>query len=175
MVGKKTPENERRLAVEYPSGAVQRNYQIRYSEEAAEEICRIVATHCAGINTLAKLYPHIPHPTTIARWRLNNKEFDAKYFAAKQRQAELMIEEMDDFIPGDINYIEDEKGQRRIDPPSATLLIAKLNNRKWTAARLAPKKYGDRMAYEEVNPTKDTLDKIQELVSSLQQTPQKDE
>ena len=44
----------------------------------------------------------------------------------------------------------DDKGQERIDPPSASLLIAKINNRKWTAARLAPKIYGDQKRVEEL-------------------------
>ena len=89
------------------------------------------------------MYPDLPLKGVVSRWRLKHADFGANYLAAKAFQAELMVEEIDELIPHEIKTYIDDRGNERIDSPSASLAIAKANNRKWTAARLAPKRYGD--------------------------------
>ncbi len=115
-----------------------------YSEELAEKICQIVAINPVGYRTLENLYEEIPHYSTLLAWRRKYPWFSERYLEAKRFQAEILVEDIDDLIPNRIIYYLDEKGQERIDSPSAGLLIAKINNRKWTAAKLVPKLYGER-------------------------------
>lgn len=120
----------------------------KYTDELAKLICERVATNPVGIETLISLYPDLPHSSTIKAWRKTYPQFSAWYLEAKAFQAQIMVEDIDELIPPEIRYYTDDKGNERIDAPSASLLIAKINNRKWTAARLAPKIYGDKQHIE---------------------------
>ena len=85
------------------------------------------------------------------------------------------MEEIDDMIPSEIRYIVDERGNERIDPPSASLVIAKINNRKWTAARLAPKIYGDRQIIEQTTAENTELkEELARLRAQLAENNKKD-
>jgi hypothetical protein len=136
-----------------------------YTDELADLICERVATHPVGYNTLMQMFPDMPDSSTVRAWRKVYERFSTRYLEAKAFQAQVLVEDIDDLIPEKINYYLDDKGQERIDSASASLLIAKINNRKWMAARLAPKVYGDKKQ-EETN-TADTLFKIKSLVDDL--------
>lgn len=140
-----------------------------YTPELAKLICERVATNPVGLETLIILYPDMPNSSTIKAWRKTHSEFSAWYFEAKSFQAQLLVEEIDELLPSEIRYYHDAQGNERIDAPSAAMIIAKINNRKWTAARLAPKVYGDKQQIDVSSPA-DTLNKIQALVADLNKT-----
>ncbi len=129
----------------------------KYTPELGKLICERVATNPVGLETLLTLYSDMPEHSTIKAWRKQHSEFSAWYLEAKSFQSQLLVEEIDDMIDCGIRYITDDKGQERIDPPSASLLIAKINNRKWTAARLAPKIYGDKQIIEQTTSENESL------------------
>ncbi len=120
----------------------------KYTPELADKICEIIATHPMGYPKLYEMYPELPDATTMRVWRRKHDYFSTKYLEAKSFQAMILVEEIDDLIPHEINYFVDDRGQTRIDAPSAGLAIAKINNRKWMAARLAPRVYGDQKELE---------------------------
>lgn len=115
-----------------------------YTEELGNSICEKIATHPVGYETIRKIFPELPASITLREWRLKHPVFAAKYLEAKSLQAQLLVEEVDEMIPSELVYYYDDKGNQRIDSPSASLVIAKINNRKWAAARLAPRIYGDK-------------------------------
>tara|TARA_R110000868_G_scaffold177028_2_gene415271 strand:+ start:808 stop:1233 length:426 start_codon:yes stop_codon:yes gene_type:complete len=119
-----------------------------YNEDIAKKICDIVATHTQGLKKLCEMYDFFPDYTTIALWRLRHPEFSNLYLEAKKNQMDLAIEELDEHLDNNLLYYTDEKGNERIDSPSATIAIAKANNRKWFASKIAPKLYGDRTQNE---------------------------
>lgn len=136
----------------------------KYTAELGKLICERVATNPVGLETLLSLYDDMPEHSTIKAWRKQHSEFSAWYAEAKSFQSQLLVEEIDDMIDCGIRYIMDEKGNERIDPPSASLLIAKINNRKWTASRLAPKIYGDKQIIEQTTAENESLKaELQEL------------
>lgn len=120
-----------------------------YTKELAELICERVATHTIGIQALCKMYDDIPDQHTIKQWRHKNLEFSTLYDKAKIMQAQLLVEECEDLIPMEIKTYFDDAGNERYDPVSATLLKEKVAHRRWMAARLAPKVYGDRQTIEQ--------------------------
>lgn len=115
-----------------------------YTEELATLVCDRVATHIYGLTKLCKMYDDMPDPSTIYLWRYKNKEFSERYLQAKQAQIDLTIESLDDIMDDSLSYYDDDKGNSRIDSPSASIAIAKANNRKWYATKLAPALYGDK-------------------------------
>lgn len=119
-----------------------------YTIEQGDLICERIATNPVGYSTLVQMYPDMPHVCTINAWRHSIPEFAEKYLRAKSFQAQLLVEEIDTLLPDQIKYYTDDRGNERIDAPSASMLIAKINNRKWMAARLAPKIFGDKQQTE---------------------------
>lgn len=128
-----------------------------YTPEIGKFICDKVSTHPVGYRILQDLYPEIPSYQTLLEWRAKFSEFGERYLNAKRFQSEILVEEIDSMIPDGIRYYIDDKGQERIDAPSAGLIIAKINNRKWTASKLAPKIYGDRKELENVQAENETI------------------
>ena len=104
----------------------------KYTNELADKICARIAdgeslrTICAGKD--------MPAASTVHRWLAENQEFSEQYAHAREMQADAFAES--------IIRIADE-----VEPESAAVAKAKLqiDARKWTAAKLAPKKYGDKI------------------------------
>ncbi len=143
-----------------------------YTPEFGKLICERVATNPVGLSTLEKLYPDMPNSSTIKAWRRAIPEFSAMYMEAKKFQSEILVEDIDSLLPDDLNYYIDDKGQQRIDAPSASLLIAKINNRKWMAARLSSKLYGDRHTDEQ--QTQDLAKDVAARVAEINKQAEKD-
>jgi hypothetical protein len=140
-----------------------------YTSELAERICDLVASTPVSTTKLCEKYDWMPHVTTLNLWRYKDVDgFSSKYLKAKSFQSELIVELIDN-MHENISYYTDHEGNERIDAPSASLAIAQANNRKWVAARLAPRIYGDKKQTEEQSPAA-TLTKIQALVADLNKT-----
>lgn len=113
-----------------------------YNDEIAARICELVATHECGLKKLVAMYDDLPAVSTINLWRFKHEEFSAQYHDAKRCQIDLIIENSDEMMDEGLHYYVDSEGNNRIDSPSVTLAIAKANNRKWFASKIAPKVYG---------------------------------
>lgn len=136
-----------------------------YTKELGEQICNLIATHTVGYMTIREMYPDIcPARATIFEWRKAHPEFADNYLIAKAAQAELMMDEVDEFLPKSILYYNDDDGNLRMDSPSVSAVIAKINTRKWMATRLAPKIFANKEAEQEKeNPElQDELRKLRE-------------
>jgi len=117
-----------------------------YCDEMATLICQRVATHTVGLHKLCTMYDDLPSKFTVNLWRYKHPEFSARYAQAKLMQADLLAEECLDIADEDSNDI-------RIDPETGyetcnTEFIARsrlrIDTRKWLAAKLLPKQYGER-------------------------------
>lgn len=74
----------------------------------------------------------MPNRTTVLRWLEANPEFAAIHARAREAQADVMDDKI--MSTADACTSEDANAAR-----------VKIDAYKWRAARLAPKKYGDRM------------------------------
>ena len=116
-----------------------------YTDELADRICELVATHTCGLPKLCEMYPDLPNVDTIKEYRYKYPLFSAKYNTAKRFQAELMAEEINDIIENTEQYMfHDEHGNKRLDSGVLGLTRLKIDARRWHASKLAPKLYGDR-------------------------------
>ncbi|EMI4427806.1 ubiquitin carboxyl-hydrolase [Providencia rettgeri] len=79
----------------------------------------------------------MPSKATVFRWLSENAEFRDQYAKATEQRADALFEEMleiaDDVLP---DSAEVAKAKLRID------------TRKWSLARMSPKKYGDKVTQE---------------------------
>lgn len=115
-----------------------------YTKELAELICERVATSTIGLARLCATYDDLPEKITINSWRKRYPEFSSQYAQSKLFQADLLAEEC-------LEIADDDSFDTRVDAVSGnevcnTEFIARsrlrIDTRKWLAAKLLPKQYG---------------------------------
>lgn len=104
-----------------------------YSDNLSQTICDRLA---AG-ESLRKICesPEMPDRSTVMSWQATNQEFSARCARAREWQADLM----DDLILDTANECTSE---------TAAAARVKISAYQWRAAKLAPKRYGERVAHE---------------------------
>ncbi|MCO7048553.1 ubiquitin carboxyl-hydrolase [Proteus terrae] len=103
--------------------------------ETAHDICSKLAEG-ESLRSVCRR-PGMPSKATVFRWLSENAEFRDQYAKATEQRADALFEEMleiaDDVLP---DSAEVAKAKLRID------------TRKWSLARMSPKKYGDKVTQE---------------------------
>lgn len=97
----------------------------------------------------------MPHISTIYKWLDEQPGFSERYARACNDRAHALAEEaleIADDSSGDV--ITDENGVKRLDAEFVQRSRLRVDTRKWFAARLNPKVYGDRqtLAGDPENP-----------------------
>lgn len=138
-----------------------------YNAEIAARICELVSTHTCGLERLCKMYDDLPDKTTVNLWRFKHKEFSIRYAEAKLHQADLLAEEIldiaDDSRNDWVEYLsEEEQGDGwRFNGDHVNRCRLRIDTRKWLAAKLLPKQYGDKSKDDDKkNDEKSVLEKI---------------
>ena len=134
-----------------------------YTEAMGDKICEAVSSHTVGIKHLHKMYDWFPDDSAVYNWRNKYPDFDSKYKRAKCKQAELMVEELED-VAGSAGKYLDSDGNERVDGGSVSQKRLICDNRKWMASKLAPKLYGDQ---KQIDDLKSQNDKMQAEVMVL--------
>ena len=120
-----------------------------YSEKIASEIC----TRLTQGEPLVQMCrdEHLPHVSTIYRWLARHPDFCDTYARAREEQADTLadqIVQIADERP-EVNPIIDNKTGELIRIELSSSYIAwqknRIEARKWTAMKLRPKKYGDKL------------------------------
>jgi len=106
-----------------------------FSEELAALICERMA-HGRSLRSICQ-DEDMPANSTVFRWLARRPEFLKAYAAARDAQAHALFDEM--------LTIADEAGETAVGVSKAKLMV---DTRKWWLARVAPKKYGDRLDLE---------------------------
>ena len=116
-----------------------------YSKDRAAEICaRLVEGE--SLKSICR-DPLMPDIKTVYLWMAQNETFLHQYAKAKEDQADTMQEEILDIADTKPAEIVDDKGISRIDSAHVNWMRLRIDSRKWVAAKLKPKKYGDRVTH----------------------------
>lgn len=111
-----------------------------FSPEIANEICdRLAKGESLKAITGSDRDDWMPSETTVRRWLAGeedwNAEFRRQYARAREAQADAYFEEIVDIADEPVSEsVEVQRNRLRMDA------------RKWVASKLAPKKYGDKLA-----------------------------
>lgn len=116
-----------------------------YNDQLADEICIAIASSEKGLYHLVKKYPHWPTRQQVFIWLQKYPQFADKYYSAKENQAEVMVDAMQEMMDEAHKTVDKETGIVKIDVP---LLKLKVDTMKWHASKLKPKKYGEAKAQE---------------------------
>jgi hypothetical protein len=89
----------------------------------------------------------MPAVSSVYLWLLKNKVFSDLYARAREDQSDTLadqIMEIGDETPMMVITDEDGKVTKRMDPAGINRNRLRVDARKWIAAKLKPRKYGDR-------------------------------
>lgn len=115
----------------------------------------------------------MPDRVTVFRWLRERDEFRIQYARAREDQAESIAEEMMEIADdGRRDYTEDEEGRLAVDHDHIQRSKLRVETRKWLLAKMAPRKYGDRLqlANDPDNPIGTLTDEqIEERIARLQE------
>jgi hypothetical protein len=101
-------------------------------------------------------------------WLSQDKEFYAAYLLAKEDQAELIVDEiMQISDDGSNDSYVDEHGNRRTDQDVLGRSKLRVDSRKWLAARLAPKRYGDKQIVDMNVKNDPTIEEVNAQLAQL--------
>lgn len=95
---------------------------------------------------------------TIYKTIASDDEFAKRYARAKEKQAEVIAEEILEISDDATNDFEvDEEGNSVVNQENIQRSRLRVDSRKWILSKLLPKKYGDRTALDLANQDGKTL------------------
>jgi len=138
---------------------------LTYTDEMGKEICLKLATCGKGLQRLCAENPHWPCHQTIYEWRLKVPEFGAMFDKAKKAQVALLADECID-IADDSGFDAEinENGKVICNSEAINRARLRIDVRKWMAAKLEPRVYGDNPQSNE-KPNDDEVKKAIEILN----------
>jgi hypothetical protein len=122
-----------------------------YSDELANDICVRLGLG----QSLRKicLDEDMPSLRSVMYWLTTKPDFLQQYTRAREIQAETQFDELIDIVdqPPELSHITNNKGELvevKFDSSYVAWMKLRVDTRKWTAARMAPKKYGEQKQAE---------------------------
>lgn len=115
-----------------------------FTQETADLICERIADG-ESLRSICR-DEDMPDRATVFRWLASREDFATKYAYAREQQADLYAESIVD-ISDELEIQATYQGEEvRLDvsPTAVARNRLRVDARKWYAAKLAPKKYGDR-------------------------------
>lgn len=158
----------------------------QYTPEVAEAICERLATG----ETLRSICrdEDMPHESTVRAWATkdfkadpddeNEEGFYTQYARARDLGLDAMADELLEIADDGTNDWQDRldgdgnpTGQKVVDHEHVTRSRLRVDSRKWYLSKLAPKRYGERIAQQmldrEGEPTNPPQNVIASLVGSI--------
>jgi hypothetical protein len=133
----------------------------------ALEVCQRVANG-EYLSAVCKSSPRFPTAQCFWCWRNDDPIIFAAYADAQEARAERLADEIVEVADEKPNHFVDEKGRERIDPGSVAHQKLRVDTRRWVAAKLLPKRYGEYLDIGgklgiEIIPPEIVLDKVRKM------------
>ena len=119
-----------------------------FSQEIAGTICERLSLG-ESLRSICR-DESMPSQSMVFRWLASNVDFREQYAHAREVQADSWADdiiEIADDSSGDV-IRDPESGNERFNSEYAARSRLRVDTRKWLMARMAPKKYGDRITQE---------------------------
>jgi hypothetical protein len=121
-----------------------------YSPEVTAAICDRLAKG----ESLRKICEDDDQPdkSTVMRWLASHDEFRDQYARAREAQADYWAEEIIDISDDGSRDVVVVDGVEKTNQDVIARSRLRVDTRKWLMARMAPKKYGDKVTTEVSGP-----------------------
>lgn len=148
-----------------------------FKQEIADIIC-IMLSEGMSLRQILKADTEgkLPAQSTIYEWLIRFPVFAEQYARAREEQADTNADEILEIADEMPPEYTDKEGRTYLDQTFIAWQKNRIEARKWTAAKLRPKKYGDRMAVEGVEggapiKTEDTgANKFLDIIKNMEMT-----
>jgi hypothetical protein len=118
-----------------------------YSQEVADLVCERIADG-ESLRSICQA-DEMPNKATIFRWLAAHAAFSDQYARARDAQADALADEIIDIADdGRRDYGKALDGRDIVDHDHIARARLRVDARKWIAAKLKPKKYGDQLRTE---------------------------
>ena len=148
-----------------------------FNQRTADLICILLAEGMSLRQILREDKTGVmPAQSTVYEWLLRHPSFAEQYARAREEQADTNADEIIAIADEHPPEYTDKDGRTSLDVTYIQWQKNRIEARKWTAAKLKPKKYGDRMAVEGVEggaaiKTEDTgANKFLEIIKNMELT-----
>lgn len=128
-----------------------------YSDEVADLICGLLAEGKSLRSILA--LDGMPNARYVYQWMREHPEFGKQYARAREDQADCLADEIQDIADEDptIAFTQLVRNGTEFDVAKVDSAVeqwrkTRIDARKWIAAKLKPKKYGEKVAAELSGP-----------------------
>lgn len=120
----------------------------KYTDAIADTIC----SRLSNGESLAQICREdaFPSQQTVYSWLFSMPVFLEKYTRAREEQADTNADQILKIADEEPPSYTDEKGRTTLDMTYLAWQKQRIDARKWTAMKLKPKKYGERLAHEGV-------------------------
>jgi hypothetical protein len=114
----------------------------------------------------------MPHVSTVYRWIAANDTFRDMYARAREDQADTLADQIIDISDDSTNdFVDAGVGENADGSPIATSFNSehvqraklRVDARKWVAAKLKPKKYGDKLSTEHTGADGGPIEMIKKI------------
>lgn len=128
----------------------------KYSEEVADEIC-LRMSEGESLRSICR-DDAMPGKATVMGWLGSNEAFSDQYARAREAQADHFADEILEISDdGSNDWMErsDKDGESsgwQINGEHIQRSRLRVDSRKWLMARMAPRRYGDKVAMEHTGP-----------------------
>lgn len=149
-----------------------------YSQELADRICAELAEG-KSMRTVC-IAEDMPVMSTVFKWLRERKEFSEQYTKAKMESADALVEEMVDIADdGRNDWMEahDKDGEfvgYKVNGDHIQRSRLRVETRKWIAAKLKPKKYGEKVDMNHGVQPDNPLASLLAQVAGTHMTPKSD-
>lgn len=130
-----------------------------YSIEIADEIC-LRLSQGESLRKICK-DERMPGRVTVLEWLKRDSNFRAKYSRSREDQTDWLVEDMEEIEEGVLNG--------EIDAQSGRVVLW---SRQWRAAKLAPKKYSDKLLNEHSGPDGGAIKVESTVIDSRSMSPE---
>lgn len=142
--------------------------ELPYDANLMDELCFELSISRHGLDHILAHNKKYPSRETVYKWLFNIDEFAEKYRRAKEKQQDFLLDTQDLVLEEYSKYTyRDKEGNERIDAPAIALAKLKCDNIKWTAARVAARKYGNQIPDQKQLATQEDIKESNEKLSKL--------
>lgn len=125
--------------------------------EYVDLLCAAISTSEKGMNRICKAIqkenPDFPSVWSFLRMFRDNAGYAQQYARAKEEQADVLADQIIDISDDDsCDVAFKDDGTPYVNQENIQRAKLRVDSRKWIAARLKPKKYGDKVTNEMTGP-----------------------
>lgn len=128
-----------------PEDKLKRGRPTKYNLVLDAEICGRIARG-ESLNRICR-DDHMPDIVTVYNWFIPHPDFFKRYTKAREDQADTLSDEIQEIVDEEPERVSTEFGSY-VDSGYVANKRLRVDARKWIAAKLKPKKYGDKIQQE---------------------------